>query len=185
MLKRRRKPSSEDRFAFLFETYKNRVFGYVLTITHSSYAAEEITQEVFLKLWLYRDELKYIEHSENYLFTIARNKTLNYFRKARNEEKLIDAMKELMTASSNNVEEESAVAECERLLNEAVSMLSPQRRNVYRLSRYEGMSHEQIASSLHLSPNTVKNHMVHALKFIRNYLGRYGVFIVFLIWFLF
>ena len=185
MLKRRRKPCSEDRFAFLFETYKNRVFGYVLTITHSSYAAEEITQEVFLKLWLYRDELKYIDHSENYLFTIARNKTLNYLRKARNEEKLINEMKDLMTGSSNNVEDESAVAECERLLSEAMSMLSPQRRTVYRLSRYDGMSHEQIASSLHLSPNTVKNHMVHALKFIRNYLGRHGVLISFLICFLF
>lgn len=180
MLKRLRKPPPEHTFAVLFQTFKNRVFGFVLTITNSHYAAEEITQEVFLKLWLYRDNLENIEFPENYLFTIARNKTLNYLRKASHDGLLIERIKNTMTSGSNNVDEAIAAADCEKLVHSAMEMLPPQSLKIYKLSRYEGLTHKQIAEHLGLSPNTIKNQLVTALRVIRDYLRKHGVTLIFM-----
>ncbi len=75
---------------------------------------------------------------------------------------------------NNNVEERAIVTDYDHLLRDALSLLSPQRRLVFQLSRDRGLNHEQIAEQLHLSRNTVKNHMVEALRFIRSYLGQHG-----------
>ncbi|MES1225144.1 MAG: RNA polymerase sigma-70 factor [Bacteroidota bacterium] len=181
MFKGFRKPACEEMFTSLFYTYKNRLFGYVLAITHSKYAAEEITQEIFLKLWLCRNELPRVENQESYLFTIARNKTLNYLRKAQYDENLIIEIKARMNPLSNDVEEQLSISENNRLLQEAVTLLSPQRQLVYRLSRYQGLNHKQIADEMQLSRNTVKNHLIQALRFIRTYLDNKGIFIFILI----
>lgn len=170
-----RKPAGEQNFMLLFETYKNRLYGYILGITHSHYVAEEIIQEVFLKLWLNRLELGKINQVDAYIFTIARNKTLNYLRKANYDDNLLREIKLLMHDSLNNVEEHQAAADCNGLLERAITLLSPQRRQVYRLSRNHGLNYEQIADRLQLSRNTVKNHLVEALRFIRKYLVKNGI----------
>jgi RNA polymerase sigma factor (sigma-70 family) len=80
-----------------------------------------------------------------------------------------------MHNSLNNVEEQQAAADCNGLLERAITLLSPQRRQVYCLSRNQGMNYEQIAAQLQLSRNTVKNHLVEALRFIRKYLVKNGI----------
>ena len=175
-------------FNCLFDSYKNRVYGYVLAIAHSPYAAEEITQEIFIKIWLCRDLLDEVENLDGYIFTIARNRTLNYLRKAAYDTRLLRELQELARPEltrpqNNNVEERALVMEYDQLLRDALSELSPQRRLVFQLSRDGGMNHEEIAAQLHLSRNTVKNHMVEALRFIRSYLGQHGSVLV-LIFFL-
>lgn len=170
-------------FKRLFDSYKNRVYGYVLAIAHSPYAAEEISQEIFIKLWLCRDLLQKVENLDGYIFTIARNRTLNYLRKAAYDTRVLRELQELASPQHNNVEERQVVMENDQLLRDALSELSPQRRLVFQLSRDRGLNHEQIAEQLHLSRNTVKNHMVEALRFIRRYLGQHGSVLV-LIFFL-
>jgi RNA polymerase sigma-70 factor (ECF subfamily) len=86
-------------------------------------------------------------------------------------------MKELqsyMHPSANNVEEYFLKIDYEHIISEAVARLSPQRRLVYEMSRLQGLNHEEIALHLQLSRNTVKNHLVEALRSIRNYLGQNG-----------
>ena len=82
-------------FKRLFDNYKNRLFGYVLTIARSPYVAEEITQEIFIKLWLCRDILHEVDNLDGYIFTIARNRTLNHLRKAGHDIKLLRELQEL------------------------------------------------------------------------------------------
>ena len=164
----------DESFKRLFDSYKNRLYGYVMAIARSPYVAEEITQEIFIKLWLCRDLLHEVGNLDGYIFTIARNRTLNHLRKAANDAKLLRELQELAMPQNNNVEERALVTEYDRLLRDALSNLSPQRRLVYKLSRDGGMNHEEIAHQLHLSRNTVKNHMVEALRFIRHYLGEHG-----------
>lgn len=176
MFKGLKKPAGEELFTSLFYTYKDRLFGYVLSVSHCRYTAEEITQEIFLKLWLSRSELHLVENAESYLFTIARNKTLNYLRKAKYDERLVVEIKNRMNPLSNNVDEQVSISENNRLLQEAITMLSPQRQLVYRLSRQQGLNHDQIAEEMRLSRNTVKNHLVQALRFIKTYLGNKGIF---------
>lgn len=175
----------DESFKCLFDNYKNRLYGYVLTIARSPYTAEEITQEIFIKLWLCRDILHAVDNLEGYIFTIARNRTLNHLRKAANDARLLRELQELaMPQHNNNVDDRAVVAEYDQLLRDALSLLSPQRRLVYKLSRDGGMNHEEIAHQLHLSRNTVRNHMVEALRFIRHYLGEHGSLLVGVIYFL-
>lgn len=178
MLSEEGSQSSASSFKRLFDSYKNRIYGYVLAIAHSPYAAEEITQEIFIKLWLCRDLLHEVENLDGYIFTIARHRTLNYLRKAANDTRLLRELQGLAMPQNNNVEERALVTDYDLLLRDALSELSPQRRLVFQLSRDNGLNHEEIAEQLHLSRNTVKNHMVEALRFIRGYLGQHGSVLV-------
>jgi RNA polymerase sigma-70 factor (family 1) len=174
---------SDDSFKCLFDNYKNRLYGYVLAITHSHYTAEEITQEIFIKLWLCRDILSQVDNLDGYIFTIARNKTLNHLRKAAYDVRLLKELQARASAGafSNNVEERAMVNEYDRLLQDALALLSPQRRLVYVLSRQRGLDHAEIARQLQVSRNTVKNHMVEALRFIRHYFVEHGSVLVLLV----
>jgi RNA polymerase sigma-70 factor (family 1) len=166
----------DESFKRLFDDYKNRLYGYVLAITHSHYTAEEITQEIFIKLWLCRDILQQVGNLDGYIFTIARNKTLNHLRKAAYDVRLLKELQERASVAEliNNVEERAMVSEYDRLLQDALALLSPQRRLVYQLSRQRGLNHEEIAHQLQLSRHTVKNHLVEALRFIRHYFVQHG-----------
>ena len=166
-------PLDENAFKQLFDAYKNRLYAYVLAITHSKYIAEEITQEIFVKLWLCRDIIQQVDNLDGYVFTIARNKTLNHLRKAFYDLNLLSELKSRSMLQENNVEERSIAADYNQLIRDALALLSPQRRLVYQLSRGEGLNNEEIALHLQLSRNTVKNHLVEALRFIRNYLGQH------------
>lgn len=168
-------PVEEEAFKRLYDTYKNRLYGYVLAIVHSTHAAEDITQELFIKLWMNREMLDHVINMEQYVFAMARNKTLNYIRKAANDARLLAALQDAMTPVVNNVEEQLLTDEYQRLVDEALEKMSPQRSLVFRLSRYQHLKLEEIASRLSLSRNTVKNHLVEALRFIRTYLTKHGV----------
>ncbi len=163
---------TEQDFKCLFDKYKDRLYNYAFAISHSQYVAEEITQEIFIKLWICRDMLGEVENMDSYVFTIARNKTLNHFRKAANDSKLLKELQQRMVHAENNIEEHVLITDYDKSLQEALTLLSPQRKLVYQLSRNQGLNHQQIATELHLSHNTVKNHLVEALKFIRKYIHK-------------
>jgi RNA polymerase sigma factor (sigma-70 family) len=113
---------SDESFKCLFDNYKNRLCGYVLGITHSHYTAEEITQEIFIKLWLCRDVLNQVDNLDGYIFTIARNKKMNHLRKAAYDVRLLKELQEwgLSAGSGNNVEERAMAGEYDQLLQGAL-----------------------------------------------------------------
>lgn len=157
-------------FNKLFEAYRNRVYGFVLSITHSAYSAEEITQEIFIKIWLSADLMDKTENLEPYLFTMVRNRTVSYLRKAACDVKLLRELQGQMKTDINPAENKLAIEEYNKLIQKAVGQLTSRREAVYRLSREKGMTLDEIAASLHISRNTAKNHLVDALRFIRNFL---------------
>jgi len=160
----------EREFRQLFDTYKVRVHDYVYTITGDEYVAEEITQELFIKLWKKIKEQHPINDFDHYIFRMARNASMSYFSKVALDAKLAEKLKRKMTVADNPTTDQLDVKEMQRLINNAVSSLSPQRRKVYELSRVQGLKLDEIANELHLSVNTVKNHLVESLKQIREYL---------------
>ena len=97
---------------------------------------------------------------------------MNHFRKAANDSKLLKELQQRMIHADNNIEEHILISDYDKSLREALTLLSPQRKLVYQLSRTQGLNHHQIAAELHLSHNTVKNHLVEALKFIRKYIHK-------------
>ncbi|WP_419801197.1 RNA polymerase sigma factor [Mucilaginibacter sp.] len=171
-------------FDCLFEQYKKRIYIYVLKLVKSPFLAEEVTQEIFIKLWLYRDKLAGINNLDGFVFKIVRNQALNHLRKVACDERLLKEILAFATPEQNNVDEKLIAADYQLLVQQALDCLSPQRRLVYELSRKKGLDHEEIAIQLNLSRNTVKNHIVSALKHIHNYLSKNGISIAILLLFL-
>jgi len=163
-------------FKKLFDEYKNRIYGYVLSIAKSEAAAEELTQEVFVKIWRGKKLFENVDNVEGYIFTIARHITIRHLRKAATDADFLRELEGYMHTEphQSNIENKLAVADFDKLLNEALDQLSPQRRKVYELSRKQGLTMDEIASLLNLSRNTIKNHLVEALSQVRNYLRQHG-----------
>jgi RNA polymerase sigma-70 factor (family 1) len=168
-------------FDIIFEKYKKRIYAYVLTIVKTEFTAEEITQEIFIKLWLCQDQLHEIDNLDGFVFKIVRNQALNHLRKAASNDRLLKEILNCIIPEQNNVDDKLITADYQLLMQEALNKLSPQRRLVYELSRNKGLSYEEIAIKLNLSRNTVKNHIVSALKHIRHYLNENGISIAILL----
>jgi RNA polymerase sigma-70 factor (ECF subfamily) len=160
---------SGDRFKILFTRFNKPIHDYVRAITGSHELAEEITQEIFIRLWRKRDSYNEIENMDHYIFRIARNECMRYFKKAAVETHMLRELQKRMTAESNNVTEYINYKESEGLLDKAIASLSPQRQKVYLLSRRQGLRIEEIAAEMQISYNTVRNHLVEALRQIRQY----------------
>lgn len=164
----------EADFAVVFDTYKDRIYGFLLSLVKRPSMAEELTQDILIKLWLCRDILGEVKNLDGYIFTIARNKALNHLRKAAYDKRLFQELITYMRSQHTDVEDFVTLHDYEQLVAEAVASLSPQRKQVYQLSREEGFTLDEIAQRMQLSRNTVKNHLVASLKMIREYLQQHG-----------
>lgn len=163
-----------EQFMELFEKYKSPIYAYVQRTTGDQYVAEEITQEVFIKLWKRRDRFSEIENTDHYIYRMAHNACMNWFKKLALDAKLAREVKERMKMESNDVEDHIAQQEAMALLQKALDTLSPQRRKVFELSRKEGMRLQEIAEQMGLSFHTVNHHLVAALSQIREYFLTHG-----------
>ncbi len=164
---------SEKAFKSLFKAYYDQLNNYIFSITKSKQIAEELAMDVFLKIWLGRDIIPQIEKFDAFLFRVAHNKSIDFLRSVAKDPKFQDLLWDQIQMA-NNTQADSPVIlhEYEAKLSEAVSLLSPQRKKVYQLSREQDMTHDQIAAQLKLSKNTVNNHIVEAQRFIRSYLAK-------------
>jgi len=170
----------EPAFKELYARHSRRVLAFAYHMTHSAIDAEDILQETFLRLWTGREQLPDIAHVGNYLFTIARNKTLDHLRKVSLQQRLIDQVWANISESSNELELQLEARESGTLIQQALAQLSPQKQTIFRLSRQQGLSHEEIAAQLRLSKSRVKNLLVETLKHIRTYLSQHAVFLAIL-----
>ncbi|SKC96393.1 RNA polymerase sigma-70 factor, ECF subfamily [Chitinophaga ginsengisegetis] len=161
----------EAAFKQLFEHHRKKLYQYVLAVTKSREVAEEIVIDVFLKLWTGRELITHIQHMDAFLFKVAYNKAMDFFKLAAKNAKLQKLVSEQMAAHQEQSADYSLLNnECREILNNAYKQLSPQRRLMITLSREKGMTHEEIATELNLSRNTVKNTITDSLKIIKQYL---------------
>jgi len=169
-LVRELKDGSEKAFQKIYEHYLNDIFSYSLALVRSEEAAEEIVQEVFLRLWLNAETLVPELSLRSYLFTIARNLSFDFLRKAANSRKLREEIFYSGSALHDRTQEELIHAEYDLLRKKAIETLPPKRRRIYTLSREEGMSYEDISRELGISISTVKTQMSKALQSMKEYL---------------
>ncbi len=161
-----------DAFTQLFNCYNGAIYRVALRFLKSPEMAEEVVQEVFLKVWLRRKDMVAAVNFEAYLFTMARNLVFDRIKQLAKEvaakSEFTRAVKPTEAADQPLVEKQY-----EELLQDAVDRLPPQQKQVFRLARVEGLSHQAIAEQLHLSRLTVKSHMAKALQAIRQNLQRH------------
>ena len=176
----------QEAFARLVDAYRNKVFSHALTFTKSIPEAEELTQDIFLKVWNNRHRLPEIGQFKNYLFILGRNQLVSAIRK-----KVMDTS----AAQSDDIpddillpDRQYELKETYRSIMEGIERLTPQQKAVFTLSRLEQLSYEEIGERLGISKRTVKFHLVLALNFLREFLrypGDYaGVLLMPLLWLL-
>ena len=171
----------EKAFTEIFYYYIDRMHSFVKRMTRSEEVAQEIIQDVFMTVWKRRDKLMEVENFSAYIFTIATNKTFNYLKAKARERKYFNTLDAETMYSSNNTMETIELRESQQLVHQLIDQLSPQKKIIFNLTREKGLSHEEIAKQLNISKNTVKNHLVETLRFLKAHIKKYKeVFLVIL-----
>lgn len=130
--------------------------------------AEEIVQEVFVKIWEARNKIDAFSSFEAFLFTIAYNTTISLLRKRTNEKKYLEHLKSLQQPDhSPDLIDEIHFNELNDRVQSLLNELTPRQKEIFQLSREEGLTHDEIAKKLDISVNTVKKHMGNTLAFLR------------------
>lgn len=163
---------NELAFTKLYNEYKNVVFSTALKITKSRILAEEVVQDVFLKIWQNHENLAEITNIENYLFIISRNHIFDMIKKiARDTSIVVDT--NYKSTSTNDTEDAIKDDQYNIILNQIVDQLPPQQQKIYKMAKWDGLSHQKIGEDLGISTETVKKHMAQALKFVRTKISPY------------
>jgi RNA polymerase sigma-70 factor (ECF subfamily) len=164
-------------FTVLFKRYFDRLKWNAVKMLKSEFWAEEIIQDVFMQLWSNREKLIDIKSPSAYLFRITANRCLDRIRRRNQEIKIQYLLNQAHPDEPCSLQQNSYdIRLIETVIDEAVRQLPEKGRQVFELQRNRHFSYPQIADQLGISKNTVRNHMVKSLHFIKVYLTEKGAF---------
>ena len=144
--------------------------------------AEDVVQKTLVKLWGKCDDLRNVVAIKTYLFRCVHNACVNELRQDKIKKvSYSDVDKELLEIA-NDVDDFELIEEQYRLLNEAVNNLPPQSKKILEMKKMQGLSYNEIAEQLNISPRTVDNHLSQAMRSLRGLLNKESV-IVTIMWF--
>ncbi len=156
-------------FDAIYNLYSKRIYGFVFRYVKAETDAEEIVQNVFIKIWENRGKINLYSSFESYLFTISYNASLNLLRKRMHEKKYLEHLNSLQEIDNAfELTDEIHFRELSQRIQVLMDELTPRQKEIFKLSREEGLTHEEIAKHLGISVSTVKNHMVSALGFLKS-----------------
>ncbi|MBO5225762.1 MAG: RNA polymerase sigma-70 factor [Parabacteroides sp.] len=162
----RLKQGSKEAFTTLYKQYWKQVYDFSCLYLTSVSAAEEVVQEVFIKVWESREFLREDDNFKGLLFIITRNMIFNQHRKKLNEDfyrvTVLAAMEQ-----SYDIEDEIETNNLREYIDLLIEELPPRRREIFNLSRKENKSYKEIALLLNISEKTVENQIHEALKFLK------------------
>lgn len=159
----------EEAFNKVVDIYTPMIYATALAYIKIVESAEDTTQEVFYKVWKNREKLTEVESLKDYLFIITRNEVLSSLRKKGPSYPLGEYLDDTLKGKNLGPGDTLSLRQLQQTLQRAVTMLPPQQKQAYLLSREEGLQHNEIAQKMNLSRSTVKNHIIAALNFIRQY----------------
>jgi RNA polymerase sigma-70 factor (ECF subfamily) len=161
----------EVAFNSLFERYKDRIYNYLFKITKSSEVSEEIVIDIFVKIWVGRELMNQIQNLESFLHKVAYHRAIDFLRATSRHERLRKVYIDRIENEREKLADDLIIdKEFRQILQKAIQQLPPQTKLIYTLSREQGLTHNQIASALNLSKNTVKNSVMAATKSISDFL---------------
>jgi len=166
------KEGDEVAFRIVFDSFSSKLYYFSLRFLKDKESCQEVVQEVFMSLWINREKLDTQYPIAPYLYTITRRLTLNALRQVANSQIAMEKMWLNLQVSSNETEELVYLEDLERFTEQVLASLPKQQQLVYRMSRQQELSYDEIAEELNISRNTVKNHLVSALKTLRTQLQK-------------
>jgi RNA polymerase sigma-70 factor (ECF subfamily) len=162
------KNDSANAFDDLFRMYGQRLFLFSRGFLKDPEDAKEIVQNVFVKIWENRANIDEFQSFKSYLFSIAYNSIITEFRKKHREQKLLENIKLSTPGYHQDLEDQLLYDSTKQEIENAIEALPERRKLIFKLSRFEGRSYQEIASELGISVNTVENQISEALKYLRN-----------------
>ena len=166
------KDGDELYFKKVFDQYHQKLYFFILYKTRSEYIAEEVVQLAFTKLWQCRRTLHEEYTISTQLFRIATTVLIDFLRKYNNRNAVTARLDVLLVEKGiDSTNEKVSGAELQKMISEAVNDLPPVRKQVFEMSREQGMSYREIAETLSVSSKTVETHIYKALKQIKKHLS--------------
>jgi RNA polymerase sigma-70 factor (family 1) len=165
----------KEAFAEIYNRFHKPVYRYLISMIKVPEHTEDLVHEIFLKLWEIRQRLDIHTNFQAYIFRVAHNKAVDEIRKMVHDRRLraeLSYKYQELTISQN--ESPSQLNHYDKLVEQALDSLTPQRRKVYELCRIEGKTYQDAADELNLTHNTVKEHMSKAMASLRHFLAERG-----------
>ncbi|MBO9572092.1 MAG: sigma-70 family RNA polymerase sigma factor [Chitinophagaceae bacterium] len=168
-------------FKILVEQFSPLLYTFIFRITRNQQVAEEVMQDVFIKLWQTRETLAEVKNFEAWLFVISRNHSLNALEKMLGEKRRQFKFQQSAESYYQHPELEKTALD---LIDEAVNQLPPQQKKVWVMHRRLRMQYEPISKELGISKETVNKHLQAATQNITNYLKAHASELILLFFFL-
>ena len=164
------KKGNEDAFVYLMNTYHDKLCVYARGLTKDHYTAQDIVQNVFLRVWEQRKKLNSSLNLNNFLYKLIYNDFIDHYRKI----KLLTPLEEEHIKQLNTIVSEQKASEIDRLVElvkQEIENLPPKCKSVFTMGKLEGLTYVEIAEHQQVSIRTVEMHMSRAFEIIRKKIG--------------
>lgn len=169
---------NDDKLAFaaIYDRYRLDVYRFGITLVKAPDLAEDLVQDVFIKIWDARHRLEIKQSFRSYLLRVAHNRGIDMNKEISTKHHLVEQLVNYYQALPVLVEEDNQedLQRYDDLVEEALNSLTPQRRKVYEMCKKDKKSYEEVARELDISPNTVKATMSQTLSLLRNYITKHA-----------
>lgn len=159
----------------LFNYYYPRLYNFSKLFLKLETGIDDILQEVFVKIWQNRKRIKNASTFNSYIFTITRNLLLNKLRSNLNNQKIKDEVRKLAVASEYSLVEQIEYQDLKEKIDNIVNELPERQKEIFVLSRTEGLSHKEIAEKFKISTKTVEYHITLAVRFLKDKMKGLGL----------
>ena len=163
--------SNSDEVAFMsfFDLYFKRIYQFIFKFIREKTESEDLAQIVFIKIWEKRAMLKDVKSIDGFVFTVAHRLVIDHFRLSRTKNNDFTSNKTINETSASTLTSEDLIQihEFEKIYDKSLNALPTKRKEIFILSRHEGLTNNQIALKLGISVKTVENQMTSALSFLK------------------
>ncbi|HTI91326.1 MAG TPA: RNA polymerase sigma-70 factor [Puia sp.] len=175
----------ESAYQQLFHTYWDYIYSTALMFTKSPELSEDLSQDIFVRIWIKREQLAEIEQFDNFLFITARNLIFDHLRKKVFSGGYDDYFLEYFKDAALSPDQQLEFKEFENTIREAIDKLPVQQQTAFRLSRFQGLSHEEIARQMGISRQSVKSYIVRSMVSLRKMIKEHPENPMIVLWILF
>ncbi|WP_254527608.1 MULTISPECIES: RNA polymerase sigma factor [unclassified Sphingobacterium] len=158
---------SEKSFLLIYNKYREGVCNFVLKYVKSKELAEDISQEIFLKIWEKRENLRSVENFKNYIITISKNHTLNQLRKISNTTIAFQYLMKSISIQDTSTNDELQLKEYHCFIRKEFEKLPAKSQQIYNLCKEQELTYDEVAKVMGFSRHAVKKHMTQTLKVLR------------------
>ena len=161
------KEGNKSAYERLFKEYAPKIYHFSLSYLHNVADSEELVQDVFLKIWEKREMLDQSGNLKAFIYKVAINTIYDFIRRKNVEYAFKDYVEAHADNSSTNTWHEVIYNEMQGQLNNLIEQFPEQRKKIFKMSKQEGLTNDEIAKELNLSKRTVENQLYRAIAFLK------------------